>query len=138
MTKRRLAREYCLQALYLTDAGHLDYQKATIILKELKSELDEKTAVFADSLLSGALENSENIDSVISKYATNWTIERMSQVDRCILRLGSFELIYVPDIPIAAVIDEAIELAKKYSTDKSSKFINGVLDKIKDERKPRK
>jgi N utilization substance protein B len=135
MSRRRLAREYCLQALYLSDIGNLDYQKVVNILTESKSNLDKRTNVFADTLLKGALKNSSNIGLMISKYAQNWTMERMSKVDRCILRLATFELLYMPQTPIAAIIDEAIELAKKYSTEKSGKFINGVLDKVKDERK---
>jgi N utilization substance protein B len=135
MSKRRSAREYCLQVLYLADIGNLNYRNAASLLFDLKCSLDHKTAHFADTILEGTLKNSAPISEAITKYAKNWTMERMSKVDRCILRFASFELLYMPETPIAAIIDEAIEIAKKYSTEKSSKFINGVLDKVKNERK---
>lgn len=132
--RRRLARERCLQALYLSDIAGLDFQQILSVLKNEFPEFDEKTFSFYNLLLSGTLKNIARINEVVSKYAKNWTIERMSCVDRCILRLAAFELLYTPETPVAAVMDEAIEIAKKYSSEKSSKFINGVLDNIKKER----
>lgn len=134
MSKRRLAREHCLQSLYLADLGKLKYRDISSFFELPDNNLDERTLIFAQTLLSGTLENINRINTTVSKYAKNWTIERMSSVDRCILRLATFELLYTPETPVAAVIDEAIEIAKKYSTDKSSKFINGVLDNVKRER----
>ena len=134
MTRRRLAREYCIQALYLIAVGNLSYQKVSVILKNSKENFDTKTQNFVDTLLSGTNKHSSNLNKVIAKYAKNWTLQRMPKVDRCILNLAGFELLHMPETPVAAIIDEAIELAKKYSTEKSGKFINGVLDKIKNER----
>ena len=76
------------------------------------------------------------IDKLVSSYAKNWTISRMSAVDRSILRMATYEMVFSPEnTPLAAIMDEAIELAKKYSTENSSKFINGLLDQLKKERK---
>ncbi|MFA6583456.1 MAG: transcription antitermination factor NusB [Elusimicrobiaceae bacterium] len=133
MGKRRLAREYCLQALYLADTGKMTKDEALSVLAD-SFVMDKATEQFAVSLLSGTLDNKDKLDDTIQTYATNWKITRMSAVDRCILRLASFEIIFVTDTPVPAVIDEAIELAKKFSTENSGSFINGLLDRMKTER----
>lgn len=83
---------------------------------------------YARELVTGAVENREEIDALIARQADNWRIERMPAVDRNILRLAVFELLHEEDIPKLVVVDEAIELAKKFSTDQSSRFVNGLLD----------
>ncbi len=136
MKSRRLARECALQSLYyadslksLGDKTVLNYTAA--FQKELGDVFN-----FCQELVTGTEKNLPQIDKMVSSYAKNWTLARMSAVDRAILRMATYEMIFSPQkTPVAAVIDEAIELAKKYSTENSSKFINGLLDQLKKERK---
>jgi len=85
---------------------------------------------FARDLVLGTLEHRCRIDSIIQKHARGWTLERMANVDRNILRLAVFEMLYLPDIPLSVTVDEAVELAKKYSTAESSRFVNGILGNL--------
>jgi N utilization substance protein B len=134
MGARRKSREMALQFLYLVDAAKLTAEDAK------KSLLDpwhtpEKIREFAELLALGTLSHAEHIDALITKYAENWEIKRMTAVDRNIMRLAAFELVYEPETPISVIIDEAVEIAKTFSTEESGKFVNGILDKIKLERK---
>lgn len=134
MGNRRLARQYALQSLYLADTGRLDISALAPYTneEEFEAHLGEENYKFFKTLLDGAIENKAAIDTVIAAYAKNWSVERMSAVDRAILRMATFELLFSKEnTPFAAVIDEAIELSKKFSTDKSSSFINGLLDQIR-------
>lgn len=136
MSKRRLAREYSLQTLYIAEAASMSVSEATLYANNFFTNLDESTFPFCKDLVNGTLVNLNKIDKILSSYATNWSVDRMSSVDRCILRMATYEIVFSKDkAPIPAIIDEAIELSKKYSTDKSGKFINGLLDRIKTERK---
>lgn len=92
---------------------------------------DDEVRGFANSIVNGTIENLNTIDSIIKKTAENWQIDRMAVIDRNILRLATYELLYRDDIPPSVTINEAIEIAKKYGTEDSSAFINGILDKIK-------
>ena len=94
--------------------------------------LDEPPEVrnFSERIVKGAAGHMEEIDSVIRKYAENWVLERMAMVDRNILRAAAYELLYEKNTPHAVVINEALEIAKKFSMKESSAFINGILDKI--------
>ena len=135
MSKRRLAREYALQTLYYTDTGKLSKDEATMFVNGFYESLDEETFSFCKDLVQGAIQNLNKIDKILSSKAKNWSVERMSAVDRAILRMATYEIAFSADkAPIPAIIDEAIELAKKYSTENSGKFINGLLDQIKTER----
>lgn len=136
MSKRRLAREYALQTLYYTDTGNLSKDDSTLFVNGFYENLDEETFSFCKDLAQGTFDNLKNIDKILSAKTKNWSLERMSTVDRCILRMATYEIAFSADkAPVPAIIDEAIELAKKYSTEKSGKFINGILDQIKAERK---
>ncbi|OOC35777.1 antitermination protein NusB [Thermosipho melanesiensis] len=110
-----------------------DFNKEEI-LEEISKEhivsLEPNLQELAVNYLKGIRENIDVIDEIISKYLKNWTLERLSVTDRNILRLGTYELIYVDDIPIEVTLDEMIELGKTYGTENSGKFVNGVLDKI--------
>jgi N utilization substance protein B len=86
---------------------------------------------FAVFLFNGVCNRKSQIDSIIKKYVTNWDIQRIAVVDRNILRIAIFEIIAMLDTPIKVIINEAIEIAKKYSTENSFRFINGILDKVK-------
>ena len=135
MSNRRMARECALQALYYADSIKASDENALLRYAQgLKGELAE-CYPFCEGLVKGTVEHLAEIDKLVSTYAKNWTISRMSAVDRSILRMATYELVFSPDhTPVPAVIDEAIELAKKYSTENSSKFINGLLDQLKKER----
>ena len=137
MRKRTKAREYVLQMLYQVDITRGAWQEilenfwATQDREEISSELKD----FSAQLLQGVVDHLEEIDKKISKYAANWELERMAFVDRNIMRLGCFELIFRADIPPKVAINEAVELAKKYSGSESGKFVNAILDQIKIEQK---
>ena len=136
MSKRRLAREYALQTLYFTDTGKLNAEDSCLFVNSFYENLDEETFTFCKDLVTGTNGNTKEIDEIITAKAKNWSVERMSAVDRAILRMATYEIVFSADkAPVPAIIDEAIELAKKYSTENSGKFINGLLDQIKNERK---
>jgi len=86
--------------------------------------------LYAREIVDGVQDHRDEIDELISSYAQGWTIDRMPNVDRAVLRLASWELLHNPEVPAAVTIDEAVELAKQYSTDDSARFVNGVLGKI--------
>ncbi|MBU0709380.1 MAG: transcription antitermination factor NusB [Candidatus Omnitrophica bacterium] len=136
MRKRTRAREFALQILYQIDITHdqLDSSLDNFWQAHTDDNIDEELKSFANSLLHGVIENLEVIDSNISKHATNWQLKRMAVVDRNILRMSGYELIFRDDIPPKASINEAVELAKKYSGTDAGKFVNAILDKIKIEK----
>ncbi len=130
---RRQAREAALQILYLSDLSKT--LLSDLPVKAWSDEpLSSKTRDFAQHLAAGVLETLGTIDTLLKKYAENWELSRMAAVDRCILRLATFELIKDVGTPENVIINEAVEIAKKYSTAESSKFVNGILDKLKKER----
>lgn len=88
--------------------------------------------LYAREIVDGVTDHREEIDELIMSYAQGWTLERMPHVDRALLRLASWEILYNDEVPTAVAIDEAVELAKEYSTDDSGRFVNGVLGKIAD------
>lgn len=91
---------------------------------------DPEGREYADSLARGVANQIDRIDAMIRKASVNWRLERMARVDRNILRMGAYELVHSSDIPRAVIIDEGVELAKKFGTEESSSFVNGVLDRI--------
>jgi len=91
------------------------------------------TQLFAEPLIRGAIEHRDQIDELIKKYAVNWELHRIAAVDRGILRLAIYEMLYREDIPPIVSINEAVDIAKKFSTQDSGKFVNGLLDKVKSE-----
>lgn len=126
--KRRTAREKAMQAIFQIDISEVDVQEAIEHVLE-----DRPSDPYLERLVIGTVENMKEIDSIIKKYLQNWTIERLANVDRNILRMSVYELMFCRDeVPEKVVIDEAIEIAKKYGDENSSKFINGVLSKVKD------
>jgi N utilization substance protein B len=130
MSKRRLARENCLQSLYLADVSALETPDILAIFQMQEFAREEKVFEFYSHLFSSAVANRVKIDEILISASKNWGLERMSATDRCVLRLAVCEMMFLKDAPVAVVIDEAIELAKKYSTENSGKFVNGVLDSI--------
>ncbi|MEW6583988.1 MAG: transcription antitermination factor NusB [Nitrospirota bacterium] len=128
--KRRKAREYALQLLFQMDFTGKHYDKQDV--DEFWSDKKETGEVraFADELVKGTLDNCEEIDRVIEKITENWILKRMAAVDRNILRFAAYEILYRKDIPSAVTINEALEIAKKFSSSESASFLNGVLDKL--------
>ncbi len=129
MSMRRRAREIALQVLYQLDVSQGDCQEALDLYYD-NFRASAKTREFSQRLIGGVSQNREEIDRLIEENAENWTLKRMTVVDRNILRVATFELLHCPDIPFKASLNEAIELAKKFGSDESSAFINGILDKI--------
>ena len=129
---RRNGRAYALQLLYArdNDASADVANAAGAWAKDFELELDDDNVAFARALAAAAATNSTKIDEQIGQSSKNWRIERMSRVDRNILRLGACELIAFPDVPTKVVINEAVELAKRFGAAESSAFVNGVLDRI--------
>jgi N utilization substance protein B len=91
---------------------------------------DRKLCEFTAGLVDGVKENQARIDTMISEVAENWRLDRMAAIDRNILRLGAYEMLFRPEIPAKVAINEALELAKRYSTAQSSRFVNGILDRV--------
>ncbi len=130
MSKRRLARENCLQSLYSSDITKLEPSSVLASFQMEEFALEEKVFDFYKTLYLSTTENRAKIDEIIKKTSLNWEMDRMPAIDRSILRMAVCEMMILTDAPVAVVIDEAIELAKKYSTEKSGKFVNGLLDSI--------
>lgn len=126
---RRLAREVAFRALFQVDIGKCSSQSARARAREgYHFSSDEE--LFIDELVKGTIEKKPVLDELISKHLVKWKLERLSAVDRNLLRLALYEIFYRPDIPHAVSINEALELAKKYgSTGEAVGFINGVLDR---------
>jgi N utilization substance protein B len=132
MRKRTLGRECALKILYRIEIAK-DSVEPSIEDFWSVEKTDDDVEDFANSLVRGIHENLSKIDSLISKYAENWEIKRIAVIDKNILRMGIFELLYRDDIPPKVSINEAIELAKKYGDIDSGKFVNGILDKVRKE-----
>lgn len=134
MGDRRKSRELALQALYLIDLNKLDTELALRSIMPGKS-VEDNVHDFTKDLTFGVKNHWDELNTVIQKVAANWEIDRMATLDRNILRLGAYEILYTPETPISVIIDEAVEMAKSFSTPESGKFVNGILDKIKSQRK---
>ena len=123
--KRRTAREKALQALFQYDLGQAEPMEAIRNVVQTE-EIDP----FLQKLVMGTVEHLEEIDATLRKHLEKWTLERVAAVDRAILRLAVYEMTYEEDIPTNVSLNEAIELAKKFSDSQSNRFINGVLSKV--------
>jgi N utilization substance protein B len=145
MGNRRKAREASLQLLYEIDLAHEDCAEVLkVFLRDPARTLQElpdapaaleEVKQFTVQITEGVYHNVREIDQLVEGHSTHWKISRMSVVDRNILRMGVFELLYCPDIPASVTINEAIEIAKRFGTDESGSFVNGVLDHIAKELK---
>ncbi len=130
MRKRTLAREYALKILYQVDLNGASEDEVFDLFWQ-EQPVDDEIKTFAEKLVRGTLRNMKNIDDVVAKHADNWELKRMAVVDRNILRLATYELLYLAlEIPPKVAINEAVTIAKKYSQEESGKFVNGILDKI--------
>jgi N utilization substance protein B len=129
MGLRRKARVIALQVLYEVDSvGHEMERALAPFLAD--GRLNEENAVFARHLTGGVLENKEEVDGYIKRFATAWPLEQISLVDRNILRLAIFEILLDNSVPIKVAINEAVELAKLFGSENSPRFVNGVLGSV--------
>jgi len=130
MGERRRGREYALQMLYQIDVGGGDPEEAASTFWEGRRAAAESRA-FAEGLVKGTLEHLPEIDALLREGLENWRIPRIAAVDRSVLRMAVFEFLYERETPAVVVIDEAIELAKRFGGEESGIFVNGVLDGIR-------
>lgn len=130
MASRTKARECALQALYQLDTSGGTPEAALAGLFAHFEEADAADRAFAEQLVRGVQGERVAFDEIIQRYSQNWKLERMARVDRNILRLAVFELLRRADVPIKVTLNEAVELGKKFGSEESSAFVNGVLDRI--------
>lgn len=130
MRKRTQAREHALTILYQAEMTRRSIDLTSRQFWGEMDSIDANIQSFAQRLSSGVEGKIQEIDAKISQYAANWQIKRMAVIDRNVLRIGVYELLYTQDIPPKVTINEAVELAKKYGDMESGKFVNGILDKI--------
>jgi N utilization substance protein B len=136
MGKRRRAREAALQILYFLDSQEQPVERLlTTYFTYFRDEaegapLDEESRTFTEELVRGVVGRRDAIDQLITRAALNWRLERMARVDRNVLRIATYELTSIANIPARVTLNEAIELAKRYGTSESAAFVNGILDKV--------
>jgi len=130
---RRLAREAALRVLFQVEVGHSDVHDA-IRYNADELGLDENARSFAASLCLGTLQHQPDIDRIIEEYAVDWRVARMPYVDRNILRMAVYELLFADETPASVAVNEAVELAKLYGDRDSGRFINGILGNVVRER----
>ena len=133
---RRRAREAALQMLYSSEvgrAGALESIATYWPARDPEEQLEEPLREFANGLVRGALQRREEIDALLTSHTQNWRIERMTVIDRMVLRLGVYEMLAEPETPSKVIINEAIELARSYSGEEAVGFVNGVLDAVRKE-----
>jgi N utilization substance protein B len=129
MATRRKARELALQALYQIEMTGDDTQAALDrFLKHFEGSA--KSREFARRLVEGVISRRPEIDRLIAQSTEHWKLDRMGKVELTILRMGTYELVFCPDIPSNVSLDEAIEIGKRYGSDESAAFINGILDQV--------
>ncbi|MBD3918699.1 transcription antitermination factor NusB [Paenibacillus sp. PR3] len=138
--KRRLAREIAVQSLYQMEMNEVTAAEAVdMLMEEARQQDNELGALPAEAakvneytreLVMGVVERKKAIDEMLQQHLTGWQVDRLSRVDRQVLRLACYEMVFRDDVPPKAAINEAIELAKHFGTDESGKFVNGVLGKL--------
>jgi N utilization substance protein B len=127
---RREGRELALQLLYALELNPIEVQEMLRLSRENSRASAEEVREFAEELVAGVVANRDAIDNIIVDKSKNWALSRMARVDLNILRLAVFELLFLSEIPRNVTINEAIEVAKKFGTEESASFINGMLDEI--------
>ncbi|MCD6441535.1 MAG: transcription antitermination factor NusB [Candidatus Marinimicrobia bacterium] len=130
MRERRLAREVALQAIYAQELSGNNIKTVAADIIDKSEELSDELKSFAGEIFRLATLNKKEIDDYIKTKSENWTFDRIAIIDRLIIRMAICEFLYFEDIPPKVSISEAIEIAKKYSTDDSSAFVNGILDAV--------
>ena len=129
MGKRRKARVLALQVMHQYDAGPLPVEELFGVFWESQERQDPEVRHFTEELVRGALDRLEELDVRVEEYSSHWPPGRMAMIDRNILRLAIFEILHREDIPPKVTINEYVDIAKKYSTEESGAFVNGILDR---------
>lgn len=129
MGNRRKAREIALQVLFQLDVSQVDVREGIDLYWD-NFDAPESARDFATQLIAGTMDSLEDIDNLIKSCSENWSLDRMSKVDRNILRLAVYELVFCRDIPPKVALNEAIDLGKEYGSENSGSFINGILDAL--------
>ena len=129
MSRRRKAREIALQTLYAQEVSGADWKTAFGDNVERRKP-SEEVVEYAERLVTNVMEEKANLDSLIRDRLENWTLERVSIIDRTILRIALSELLHCPEVPANVIMDEAIEIARKFSSADAGRFVNGVLDRL--------
>jgi N utilization substance protein B len=137
-SSRRKARAYALQVLYAVDEcqGPSVEEALATYFRDFEVEVDAEGRAFADELVRGTRQMVGRLDDIIQGVSKNWRVERMSRVDRNNLRLGTYELEYQKRTPARVILNEAVELAKRFGAEESPAFVNGVLDRISQALRP--
>ena len=134
MGPRRKGRILAVQAIFAYEFTHCEIKELTNFswsYEKNSPDADKNIQNFASLLIAGTLENLEKIDAAIDKHLENWNFKRLNHIDLAILRISTYSLLYMQDVPASVVIDEAVDIAKDFGTDESYRFINGVLDGIR-------
>ena len=127
---RSLAREIAMKMLYAASLGGGETMDEVLEQSEQADTLSGADKTFLENLKAGVTDHQEELDALIGKYAQGWALNRLAKVDLTILRMAVYELKYMPEVPVGATINEAVELAKQFCEDKSSGFINGILGSV--------
>jgi len=135
MGNRHKAREFTLQILFQRDFLETRIEEIQRLFWADISTPPE-VRIFSDRLVSGVVDNQEQIDRLLADYSENWTLERMTGVDRNILRMAIYEILYCDEIPKNVTINEAVEIGKRFGSEDSGAFVNGIIDKIARDHKP--
>ena len=130
MGQRHKAREHALQGLYMYEVSKSAVENI-IEFEWLDGEISEEAEKFAVELIQGAITQIEKIDAIITDYSKNWKFERIAIIDKSILRLAIYEMLFIKDIPAIVTINECIDLGKTFGGENSGQFINGILDAVK-------
>ncbi len=128
--ERSLTREIAMKMLYAATLGGEESMNEVLEQSEQTDTLSGRDKTFVENLIAGVTAHREELDGVIGKHAQGWALNRLAKVDLTILRMAVYELMYMPEVPVGATINEAVELAKAYGEDKSSGFVNGILGSI--------
>ncbi len=128
--KRRKAREQALQILFQLDIKKEKPSAAVLRSFWMEYQPDDEVRAFAEEMVKGTYKHLAEINKLIRECAKNWSVDRMAAVDRNVLRMAVYEILYRKDIPSSVTINEAIEIAKKYGTEESGSFVNGILDNV--------
>lgn len=126
---RRIARETALKTLFQQEFQEISADKAMPLSLE-EAEMTENDFLFAKNIIAGVIEHRPQLDSTLNEFAVDWKMDRIARLERTILRMALFELMFLNDVPVGVTVNEAIEIAKIYSTQEASKFINGILGNV--------
>ncbi|MCZ6512552.1 MAG: transcription antitermination factor NusB [Nitrospinae bacterium] len=129
MGRRRLSREFVIQFLYLTEMNEGEIQNQLQLFWE-NNPAAEDVQLFTEVILKDVFDHKEQIDVRLEKYSDNWTLSRMTVIDRNLLRMAASEILYSKTVPPKVAIDEAVEIAKRFGSEDSAHFINGILDRV--------